>query len=96
MADLKEKLKLLPEKSGCYIMYDADRNILYIGKAKVLKNRVKQYFQKQANRTQKVSTLMSKVVDFDYIITNNEIEALVLENNLIKKQKLLTITKNYD
>lgn len=87
MADLKEKLKLLPEKSGCYIMYDADRNILYIGKAKVLKNRVKQYFQKQANRTQKVSTLMSKVVDFDYIITNNEIEALVLENNLIKKHK---------
>ena len=87
MADLKEKLKLLPENSGCYIMYDADRNILYIGKAKVLKNRVKQYFQKQANRTQKVAALMSKVVDFDYIITNNEIEALVLENNLIKKHK---------
>lgn len=87
MANLYEKLKLLPDKSGCYIMYDAAGNILYIGKAKVLKNRVKQYFGKQANRTQKVATLMSKVVDFDYIITNNEIEALVLENNLIKKHK---------
>ena len=87
MANLKEKLKELPEKSGCYIMYDENRNILYIGKAKVLKNRVKQYFQRQANQNQKVATLMSKVVDFDYIITNNEIDALVLENNLIKKNK---------
>ena len=82
---LDEKIKALPDAPGVYILYDKDGQILYVGKAKVLKNRVKQYFYLTANKTEKVSTMMSHVDDFRYIITKSETDALSLENNLIKK-----------
>lgn len=87
MKQLEQKLKDLPHKSGVYIMYNEARQILYIGKARDLFKRVHQYFGNKANRTQKVIKLVEKIHDLDYIITANEVEALVLENNLIKKHK---------
>ena len=87
MKQLEQKLKDLPHKSGVYIMYNEARQILYIGKARDLFKRVHQYFGNKANRTVKVIKLVEKIVDLDYIITSNEVEALVLENNLIKKHK---------
>ena len=87
MKQLGQKLKDLPHKSGVYIMYNEARQILYIGKARDLFKRVHQYFGNKANRTVKVIKLVEKIVDLDYIITSNEVEALVLENNLIKKHK---------
>lgn len=87
MDKIKQILKDLPEKSGVYIMKSKQGQILYIGKARNLKNRVNQYFGNNSNRTNKVLIMVSKIVDIEYIITNNEIEALVLENNLIKKHK---------
>lgn len=82
---LDAKIKNLPDSPGVYIMFDKDGHILYVGKAKVLKNRVKQYFYLTANKTEKVSLMMSHVDDFRYIITKSETDALSLENNLIKK-----------
>lgn len=87
MKQLEQKLKDLPHKSGVYIMYNEARQILYIGKARDLFKRVHQYFGNKANRTVKVIKLVEKIYDLDYIITANEVEALVLENNLIKKHK---------
>lgn len=84
-ADLQQKLKNLPDESGVYIMYDADGNVLYVGKAKVLKNRVRQYFHASSNKTEKVLAMLSHVYDFKYIITASETDALSLENTLIKK-----------
>ncbi|MDD7457744.1 MAG: GIY-YIG nuclease family protein [Clostridia bacterium] len=83
--DLREKVKQLPQQSGVYIMYNADGEVIYVGKAIKLKNRVKTYFSTPQTQTEKVRKLMENVVDFRYIITNNEIEALLLENTLIKK-----------
>lgn len=83
---LRQKIKDLPTSSGVYIMYSQSGQILYIGKAKVLKNRVSQYFNAGV-KTEKVARMVSKVYTFDYIITRNEVEALVLENNLIKQHK---------
>ncbi len=87
MKQLEQKLKDLPHKSGVYIMYNEARQILYIGKARDLFKRVHQYFGNKSNRTVKVMKLVEKIYDLDYIITANEVEALVLENNLIKKHK---------
>ena len=87
MKHLEQKLRDLPHKSGVYIMYNEARQILYIGKARDLFKRVHQYFGNKANRTVKVIKLVEKIYDLDYIITANEVEALVLENNLIKKHK---------
>ena len=84
-ADIQTKLKNLPDEPGVYLMYDADGNILYVGKAKVLKNRVRQYFHASTNKTEKVLAMLSHVCDFDYIITPSESDALSLENTLIKK-----------
>lgn len=84
MSDIEEKLKTLPEVPGVYIMHDKDDNIIYVGKAKVLKNRVKSYF-KSGNHTPKVAAMVANVAYFEYIIADSELEALVLENNLIKK-----------
>lgn len=84
MNSLKEKLKILPENSGVYIMLDEYENILYVGKAKNLKNRVRQYFHSSV-KNDKTMILVSKINDFRYIITPNEYEALILENNLIKE-----------
>ena len=83
--DLQTKLKNLPDEPGVYIMYDADGNILYVGKAKILKNRVRQYFHASTNKTEKVLAMLSHVADFKYIITASETDALSLENTLIKK-----------
>lgn len=82
---LQTKLKNLPNEPGVYIMYDADGNILYVGKAKILKNRVRQYFHASTNKTEKVLAMLSHVADFRYIITASEADALNLENTLIKK-----------
>ena len=82
--DIEEKLKTLPEKSGVYIMKNSEGNIIYVGKAKVLKNRVRQYF-KGHNHSLKVKRLVENIADFEYIITDSEQEALILENNLIKE-----------
>jgi len=81
---IEEKLKLLPDKSGVYIMRNVEGEIIYVGKAKVLKNRVRQYF-KNHNHPLKVAKMVENIHDFDYIITDNENEALILENNLIKE-----------
>ncbi len=85
MFDIKEELKKLPDKPGVYIMKDENENIIYVGKAKILKNRVRQYFQDSANHSPKVVSMVKKIKSFEYIVTGNEVEALILENNLIKK-----------
>jgi len=84
---IKEKLKNLPQKSGVYIMYDANGTIIYIGKARILKNRVSQYFQFSKSHPLKVMKMVEKIADFEYIITGSELDALSLESNLIKKHK---------
>ncbi len=84
--DIKEKLSKLPLSPGVYIMKDKFGNIIYIGKAKKLKNRVSQYFINK-NHEVKVKTMVSQVADFNYILTNSELDALVLECNLIKKHQ---------
>lgn len=86
MSVLQEKLKLLPENPGVYIMLDKDGAVIYVGKARVLKNRVRQYFHGSA-KPSKVAAMVEHIADFSYIITPSEIDALALENNLIKKYK---------
>ena len=83
---IKEKLKSLPASSGVYIMLDESGEIIYIGKARVLKNRVRQYFQ-NSDKPVKVEAMVAKIADFRYIITESEVDALLLENNLIKEHK---------
>ena len=88
MTDLvAEKLKLLPDSPGVYIMKDAHGKIIYVGKAIVLKNRVRQYFQSSRNQAPKVRAMVSHVADFETIMTANEVESLILEANLIKKHR---------
>lgn len=86
MEKLNEKLKLLPENPGVYVMLDSEGQIIYVGKAKNLKNRVRQYFFNSV-KTQKVMAMVSNIADFYYIIAPSEIDALSLESNLIKKHK---------
>lgn len=83
MESLKEKLAVLPDQPGCYLMKDRQGTIIYVGKAKVLKNRVRSYFTGSHNG--KTQLLVSEIVDFEYIITSSNLEALILEHNLIKK-----------
>ncbi|MEE0944801.1 MAG: excinuclease ABC subunit UvrC [Clostridia bacterium] len=85
--NLEAELLLLPEKPGVYIMHSEDDTVIYVGKAKILKNRVRQYFQSSKNHTPKVRAMVSNVAYFEYIITDSETEALVLECNLIKKYR---------
>ncbi len=80
------KLKTLPDSPGVYIMRDSSDTIIYVGKAKILKNRVRQYFH-GTNHTPKVAAMIEKIEDFEYILTDTEFEALCLESNLIKKHK---------
>ena len=82
-----EKLKLLPESPGVYLMKDARGKIIYVGKAIVLKNRVRQYFQSSRNQAPKVRAMVSHIADFETIMTANEVESLILEANLIKKHR---------
>ncbi len=86
MGDIQEKLKFLPQNSGVYIMLDKDGVVIYVGKARVLKNRVRQYFH-GSQKSEKVAAMVERIADFSYIITQTEIDALALENNLIKKYK---------
>ena len=82
--DIEEELKKLPAKPGVYIMHNASDDIIYVGKAISLKNRVRQYFQASRNLSTKIQQMVSNVSRFEYIITDSELEALVLECNLIK------------
>jgi excinuclease ABC subunit C len=84
---LEDKLKNLPEKPGIYIMRDEDNEIIYVGKAKNLKNRVKQYFQASKGHSPKVVAMVERIENLEYIITDTELEALILECNLIKKHR---------
>jgi len=83
--DIREELKKLPDKPGVYIMKDKDEHIIYVGKAKILKNRVRQYFQESLSHSPKVISMVKHIKSFEYIVTDTEVEALILENNLIKK-----------
>ena len=86
MSNISDKLKDLPDTPGVYIMRDASGQVIYVGKAVVLKNRVRQYFQ-HTEKPVKVQAMVDNIADFDYIITRTEKDALALENNLIKKYK---------
>ena len=83
--DVKEELGKLPKKPGVYIMHDADDTILYVGKAKNLHSRVRSYFKENIGRGPQIDKMVSLIARFEYIVTDSELEALVLENNLIKE-----------
>ena len=85
MFNIEEELKKLPDKPGVYLMHDADDHIIYVGKAVVLKNRVRQYFAAGYKRSAKIEKMVSQIAWFEYIVTDSETEALVLECNLIKQ-----------
>ena len=87
MFDIQEELKKLPQKPGVYIMKDAGEQIIYIGKAINLRNRVKQYFQSSKNHPPKVQKMVPQIKEFEYIVTDSELEALILECNLIKTHR---------
>ena len=87
MFDIQEELKKLPGKPGVYLMHDEKDEIIYVGKAISLKNRVRQYFQTSRNKGPKIEQMVTKIARFEYIITDSELEALVLECNLIKEHR---------
>lgn len=85
--DIEEELKKLPGKPGVYLMHDANDTIIYVGKAISLKNRVRQYFQSSRNKGLKIEQMVPQIARFEYIVTDSELEALVLECNLIKEYR---------
>ncbi|MGL5417548.1 MAG: excinuclease ABC subunit UvrC [Clostridium sp.] len=85
MFDFEYHLKMLPEKPGVYLMKNNLGEVIYVGKAKILKNRVRQYFQNSKNHSEKVRAMVKNISEFEYIVTDSEMEALILECNLIKK-----------
>ncbi len=87
MFNIEEELKRLPSQPGVYIMHEARDEIIYVGKAISLKNRVRQYFQSSRNKTAKIEQMVSRIARFEYIVTDSEMEALVLECNLIKEHR---------
>lgn len=87
MFDLEEELKKLPPSPGVYLMHNDRDEIIYVGKAVSLKNRVRQYFQSSRNKTAKIEQMVSHIAWFEYILTDSELEALVLECNLIKEHR---------
>ncbi len=87
MFEIEEELKKLPAQPGVYIMHDSRDEIIYVGKAVSLKNRVRQYFQSSRNKTAKIEQMVSRIARFEYIVTDSEMEALVLECNLIKEHR---------
>ncbi|NJD04262.1 MAG: excinuclease ABC subunit UvrC [Ruminiclostridium sp.] len=100
MFDIQEELKKMPDKPGVYIMKDENGSIIYVGKAVILKNRVRQYFQASAVHPPKVQAMVARIKEFEYIVTDSELEALILECNLIKNHRpkfniLLKDDKNY-
>ena len=87
MFDIQEQLKLLPDEPGVYLMKNKNDKIIYVGKAISLKNRVRQYFQSSKNHSSKVRSMVENIASFEYIITDSELEALILECNLIKQYR---------
>ncbi len=87
MFDIQEQLKKLPAEPGVYLMKNENDKIIYVGKAISLKNRVRQYFQSSKNHTSKVKSMVKNIAKFEYIITDSELEALILECNLIKQYR---------
>lgn len=84
---LREKLAALPAAPGCYLMKGPGGRVIYVGKAKVLRNRVRSYFRKSADHTRRIRRMVFEVRDLDWIVTDSELEALILESNLIKKHR---------
>ncbi|MCX8052275.1 MAG: excinuclease ABC subunit UvrC [Armatimonadetes bacterium] len=84
---LQDKLAAIPESPGCYLMKNASGDVIYVGKAKVLRSRVRSYFQKGADLTRRIRRMVYEVRDLDWIATDSELEALILESNLIKKHR---------
>src|SRR5918998_1079962 len=84
---LQQKLENLPTNPGCYLYKDADGTILYVGKAVNLRNRVRSYFHKSADHAPKTRRLVAQIADLEWIVTDTELEALILECNLIKKHR---------
>ena len=84
---IEEELKKLPGKPGVYIMHGEKDEIIYVGKAVSLKNRVRQYFQSSRNKGAKIEQMVTHITRFEYIVTDSELEALVLECNLIKEHR---------
>ena len=98
--NIKEELTKLPNKPGVYIMHKKDGEVIYVGKAKNLKNRVRQYFSPSYKKTEKIQLMVSNIDNFEYIVVDNELEALILESNFIKEYRpkyntLLKDDKNY-
>ena len=98
--DIKEKIKLFPHSPGVYRYYDAEGNVIYVGKAKDLHKRVAQYFVSPDRLTRKTAVMVSKIADAEYTVVDSESDALLLENNLIKQFKpryniLLKDSKTY-
>lgn len=85
MFDFEEELRKLPGKPGVYLMHDENDTIIYVGKAISLKNRVRSYFRASTNKSPKIERMVERIARFEYIVTDSELEALVLENNLIKE-----------
>ena len=85
LQQIKTKLSLVPKKPGCYQMYNAKGEIIYVGKAKILQNRLKSYFT--GSHDAKTTRMLQDVVNFEYIITHSELEAFLLESNFIKKNR---------
>ena len=85
--NVAEELKKLPHRPGVYLMHDAEDTIIYVGKAVNLNNRVRSYFREKIGRGPKIDKMVSLIDRFDYIVTDSELEALVLENNLIKEYR---------
>lgn len=85
--NIKNALAVLPEKPGVYLMHDASGKVIYVGKAVVLKNRVRSYFRNLASHTPKVKAMVAKIAEIETIVTSSEVEALILECNLIKKYR---------
>lgn len=84
---IKNALAVLPDKPGVYLMHDAEGKVIYVGKAVVLKNRVRSYFRNLASHTPKVKAMVAKIAEIETIVTSSEVEALILECNLIKKYR---------
>ena len=87
MFNIEDELKKLPSQPGVYLMHDAKDEIIYVGKAVSLKNRVRQYFQISRNKSAKIEQMVSRIARLEYNVTDSEMEALVLECNLIKEHQ---------
>ena len=98
MFNIEEELKILPDKPGVYMMFNSNDEIIYVGKAKNLRKRIKQYFMSGNNKTEKVIEMVKHIKKFEYIIVDNEVESLILESNFIKdkKPKYNILLKNGD